>query len=60
MNAIDQYTIDHLDAWIAREFGGLAIDEDIMPDRDAMLTLVTADPDYLDRGWWRVYDAVRS
>ena len=42
---MDQFIIDHLDAWIAREFGGLAIDEDKMPNRDAMLALVAADPD---------------
>jgi hypothetical protein len=56
----DQYIINHLDAWIAREFDGLAINESVMPDREAMLALVAADSDYLDRGWWRVYDAVRS
>jgi hypothetical protein len=57
---IDQFVIDHLDAWIEREFGNLDVDSQHLPDRARMLEFVAANPDYLDHGWWRVYDAVRS
>lgn len=56
-------TVKHLDAWLARNHNddrdNHAFWNERAQLRDAMMRLTASDEVWLDRGWWRVYDAVR-
>ena len=48
-------TVKHLDAWLARNLR----EDEAWLVRQPMLDLAASDPDWLDRGWWRVYEEAR-
>ena len=62
-DTLGYFTVRHLDQWLAANVA--EGDETFFGNerdrlRELMLQKAADNIDWLDRGWWRVYDAVRS